>query len=195
MADPAQQHQSLQQQTGPAITGPGPACTAEAKPGNTTSIDNAVKHAASVTISPATSNRNLKFDEAFGDVFMPCSLRRAFKDHAAFQAVFEEGPVGFGGGWGGGGSLGPKSIPAKIVALSEDLAVAEGAEEKNAATTITAAPADNGFVLTSAPKGLVTAIMTAYNRYFVCLRISTPVILSKRQKKSIPTYLVTHPSE
>lgn len=159
MAESAQ-HQPLQQQTGPAITGPAPVSAAPPKPGNTTwsSSDGSEKHAASVTISPATSNQNLRFDHPFERVFMPTSLRRAFRGHDAFGAVFEERQGGFDEGWGGGGSRGPNKFPGKIVALSDNLTVGKSAD------TATGAPADGEFSLTDASRGLVSTIMTAYNR-------------------------------
>ena len=42
-----------------------------------------------VTISPATSNKDLRFTGDFDQVFRPSSLHGAFRQHAAYEAVFE----------------------------------------------------------------------------------------------------------
>lgn len=42
-----------------------------------------------VTISPATSNKDLRFTGEFDQVFRPSSLHGAFRQHAAYGAVFQ----------------------------------------------------------------------------------------------------------
>ncbi len=46
-----------------------------------------------VLVSPATSN-NVKFERRFEQVFAPSSLHDAFKNHPAFNAVFENERLG-----------------------------------------------------------------------------------------------------
>lgn len=164
---PSSQQQQQEQQTGPA----NPESAQQADLGTTTTSSDAVQN-ASVLISPATSNRNLKFDRTFRKVFTAFSLRHAFKDHPAFHAVFEKRGGGIGHGWPdsaqdwGGEAPGLKKFPGKIVALSEDLAAAGGGAGRSVYNSAaTAAAAGGNFALTSASKGLVSAIMTAYSRY------------------------------
>lgn len=167
--DPARSQPSQQQekQTGPA----NPESAQQVDLGTTTTTSDAVRN-ASVTISPATSNQNPNFDGTFKRAFTASSLRRAFKDHPAFHAVFEKRGGGLGHGWPdfaedwGDEAPGLKKFSGKIVALSEDLAAAGGGEGKSVDTGGGGAAAAGGnFALTSASKGLVSAIMTAYSRY------------------------------
>ena len=192
MAPPAQgqalqPQQQQQQQTGPASIIIIGCAQAKSDPTINSSTSDAVKHEKSVTISPATSNKNLKFAGSFKAAFTPFSLRRAFKDHVAFHAVFETrgGCTGNGYGrydsredWGNEShTLKLEKFPGKIIALPEDMAAAGGGAGKSVGTAAGAAAAGGAgaagaagaaageFALTSASKGLVSAIMTAYSRY------------------------------
>ncbi|CAM9960870.1 unnamed protein product [Ectocarpus sp. 8 AP-2014] len=104
-----------------------------------------VKH---VTISPASSNPKLEFTRNFEQVFKPSSsLRGAFEHHAAYKAIFRtEGGRGFR-------SREPDTtkLPGKIVATSR--------------TT-------HQTGLSRASKGLISAIMTAYNTH--CALVVSP---------------------
>lgn len=168
--------QQQQQQFGPAFIGPAPVGTAQAKPGTTTTTtttnpttrDGTVNH-PSITISPATSNQNLKFEGKFEQTFQASSLRSAFRNHPAFTAVFEDGRGGASRDQGHWRNLnrsgGTEKFPGRIVALSssEDVRAA-GRGEMKGADTAAAATAHAEFALTGAPKGLVSVIMHAYNR-------------------------------
>lgn len=188
MATPAQPH--LLQKTEPAITGAVESSASttqttprmQAKPGT--------KKMNHITISPATTNQNLVFPpELFEQVFWPSPLRAAFKEHQAFHTVFkkERGDAGLGAGleefdfdWG---ELEPESLsgekkfPGKIVALSEDFEAAEVEEGKDG-DTAAAAGAGVKSATTIAYKGLISTIMTAYNRYEYTS--STPIYLPTR---------------
>lgn len=113
-----------------------------------------------VTISPATTNQDLKFQGKFEDTFPASSLREAFQQHEAFRASSTSPRVSDADdGLPPSHEQVPENIAEEkqkeIVGLSEDLAsypVTTGAQEK-------------AFALTSAPKGLISAIMTAYNNH------------------------------
>lgn len=112
-----------------------------------------------ITISPATTNQNLKFAGEFEQAFRATSLAKAFEKHIAFGAVFKTTASAYGRNFR---QVSSKSkYRGDIVALSEDLATAE--TEGKGATP---------FTLTKAPKGLVDTIMTAYNRH--CKLVISP---------------------
>ncbi|CAM9989140.1 unnamed protein product [Ectocarpus sp. 12 AP-2014] len=101
-----------------------------------------------VTISPASSNPKLEFTSNFEQVFKPSSsLRGAFEHHAAYKAIFRtEGGRGFR-------SREPDmtKLPGKIVATSRTTQQTD---------------------LSRASKGLISAIMTAYNTH--CALVVSP---------------------
>ena len=118
--------------------------------------------AASVTISPATTNKNLKFKDTRKNFFESTSLRGTFERHPAFEASFPQsaGSVRAASGWEG---LSKTSFPAWIVALSETSAKTE---EKRVETTDEAGTEKGKtFAIKPASKGLVSTIMTAYNEH------------------------------
>lgn len=179
MSTPSQP-QPLQGKTEPEVAGLAESSIspAQAKPADTNNADDVVKH--HVTISPATTNRNLKFVDDLKEVFPASSLRSAFENHDAFNAVFEDHRDGrpsytdeFMSLLRGGQtpSKKKKKFLGMIVATSEheDLATAAGAEGKSGDTATAASGAAVGAesTLTGASKGLVSTIMTAYNRYLV----------------------------
>lgn len=45
-----------------------------------------------ITISPATSSKDVEFKHDFEQLFRGCTLQAAFEHHAAFTAVFKSQP-------------------------------------------------------------------------------------------------------
>ena len=117
---------------------------------------------ARVLISPATTNQNLEFQGDSDRFFQTTSLGGEFLQHPAFGAVFKtQRPDDY---WHVPDEAEGK-LPGRIVALSYDSTTAE-VEGKGLEVTSKKTGAERrDFALKSAPKGLVSTIMTAYNQH------------------------------
>eukprot|EP00752_Nemacystus_decipiens_P007638 g6827.t1 len=101
-----------------------------------------------ITISPATSNEGVKFTSEFDQVFGSSTLHAAFEHHPAFKAVFTSKPELQRRTRSRSGPNDAKKSRGRIIATSTE-----------------SATATDKAGLARVKKGLISAIMTAYNTH------------------------------